>query len=47
MLGAGAILAGLGWIGSGYAETLYGLYFWYGLVVSAPAQLMAEPLGTR
>ena len=31
MLGIGAILAGLGWIGSGYAETIYGLYFWYGL----------------
>jgi MFS transporter, OFA family, oxalate/formate antiporter len=31
MLGFGAILAGLGWIGSGYAETIYGLYFWYGL----------------
>src|SRR5271156_3574293 len=31
MLGFGAILAGLGWIGSGRAESLYGLYFWYGL----------------
>jgi OFA family oxalate/formate antiporter-like MFS transporter len=31
MLGAGAILAGLGWIGSGYAESLKGLYFWYGV----------------
>jgi MFS transporter, OFA family, oxalate/formate antiporter len=31
MLGFGAILAGLGWIGSGYAESLKGLYFWYGL----------------
>ncbi|HXP42054.1 MAG TPA: oxalate/formate MFS antiporter [Candidatus Acidoferrales bacterium] len=31
MLGIGAILAGLGWIGSGRAESLYGLYFWYGL----------------
>jgi len=31
MLGFGAILAGLGWIGSGYAESLKSLYFWYGL----------------
>jgi OFA family oxalate/formate antiporter-like MFS transporter len=31
MLGLGAIFAGLGWIGSGYAESLRGLYFWYGL----------------
>jgi OFA family oxalate/formate antiporter-like MFS transporter len=31
MLGVGAICAGLGWIGSGYAETLHGLYFWYGV----------------
>src|SRR5271166_839935 len=31
MLGFGAICAGLGWIGSGYAESLRSLYFWYGL----------------
>src|SRR6204780_145386 len=31
MLGFGAILAGLGWIGSGKAKTLHALYFWYGL----------------
>ena len=31
MLGFGAVLAGLGWIGSGYAESIYGLYFWYGM----------------
>ncbi len=31
MLGAGSILVALGWIGSGYAETIGGLYFWYGL----------------
>ncbi len=31
MLGFGAILAGLGWIGSGYAESLRSLYFWYGM----------------
>jgi OFA family oxalate/formate antiporter-like MFS transporter len=31
MLGVGAIAVGLGWIGSGQAETLRALYFWYGL----------------
>ena len=29
MLGVGSILVGLGWIMSGYAETLGSLYFWY------------------
>jgi MFS transporter, OFA family, oxalate/formate antiporter len=31
MLGAGAIMVGLGWIGSGQAETINTLYFWYGV----------------
>jgi OFA family oxalate/formate antiporter-like MFS transporter len=31
MLGVGAILVGLGWIGAGRAETINGLYFWYAL----------------
>ena len=31
MLGAGAIMVGIGWIGAGQAETLSSLYFWYGL----------------
>jgi OFA family oxalate/formate antiporter-like MFS transporter len=31
MLGAGAVLVGLGWVGSGYAETINSLYFWYGV----------------
>lgn len=31
MLGAGAILVGLGWVGAGRAETIGGLYFWYGV----------------
>src|SRR5277367_194850 len=31
MLGLGALAVGLGWIGSGQAETLGSLYFWYGL----------------
>jgi MFS transporter, OFA family, oxalate/formate antiporter len=31
MLGAGAFAVGLGWIGSGQAETLRSLYIWYGL----------------
>src|SRR5580704_15920724 len=31
MLGVGAFAVGMGWIGSGEAETLRALYFWYGL----------------
>lgn len=31
MLGIGSILVGLGWIGSGYAESIHSLYFWYGV----------------
>ena len=31
MLGVGAIMVGLGWIGSGKAETINSLYFWYGV----------------
>ena len=31
MLGIGAFFVGLGWIGSGYAESIRGLYFWYGM----------------
>jgi OFA family oxalate/formate antiporter-like MFS transporter len=31
MLGVGAILVGLGWIGAGRAETINGLYFWYAM----------------
>ena len=31
MLGIGGILVGLSWIGSGNAESLRSLYFWYGL----------------
>jgi MFS transporter, OFA family, oxalate/formate antiporter len=31
MLGMGAFAAGFGWIGSGMAESLHALYFWYGL----------------
>jgi OFA family oxalate/formate antiporter-like MFS transporter len=31
MLGVGALAVGLGWIGSGEAESLRSLYFWYGL----------------
>jgi len=29
MLGMGGVLVGLGWMGSGYAETLRSLYLWY------------------
>src|SRR5271169_4700422 len=31
MLGTGSVLVGLGWVGSGYAESLHTLYFWYAL----------------
>lgn len=31
MLGIGSVLVGLGWVGSGYAESITGLYFWYGV----------------
>jgi MFS transporter, OFA family, oxalate/formate antiporter len=31
MLGIGSIMVGLGWIGSGRAETINTLYFWYGV----------------
>src|ERR1700723_3696862 len=31
MLGVGAVLVGLGWVGSGRAETINTLYFWYGV----------------
>jgi MFS transporter, OFA family, oxalate/formate antiporter len=31
MLGIGSIMVGLGWIGSGRAETIGSLYFWYGV----------------
>src|SRR6202167_1551815 len=31
MLGFGSILVALGWIGSGYAEAISGLFFWDGL----------------
>jgi OFA family oxalate/formate antiporter-like MFS transporter len=31
MLGLGAIMVGLGWIGSGRAETIGSLYLWYGV----------------
>jgi MFS transporter, OFA family, oxalate/formate antiporter len=31
MLGVGALFVGLGWVGSGQAESLQALYVWYGL----------------
>jgi OFA family oxalate/formate antiporter-like MFS transporter len=31
MLGMGSILVALGWVGSGYAESIGSLYFWYGI----------------
>ena len=29
MLGVGGVMVGLGWVGSGYAESVRSLYFWY------------------
>ncbi len=31
MLGIGSVMVGLGWVGSGYAESIGSLYFWYGV----------------
>ncbi|MFZ0761826.1 MAG: oxalate/formate MFS antiporter, partial [Candidatus Sulfotelmatobacter sp.] len=31
MLGIGSFLIAAGWMGSGYAESIHGLYFWYGM----------------
>jgi OFA family oxalate/formate antiporter-like MFS transporter len=31
MLGVGGLAVGLGWMGSGWSESVRGLYFWYGL----------------
>jgi len=31
MLGLGSVMVALGWIGSGRAESLHSLYFWYGV----------------
>jgi MFS transporter, OFA family, oxalate/formate antiporter len=31
MLGIGSVLVALGWVGSGYAETIGSLYFWYSI----------------
>ena len=31
MLGIGAFFVALGWMGSGWAQTMHGLYFWYGV----------------
>ena len=31
MLGFGSIMVALGWVGSGYAESIHSLYFWYGV----------------
>jgi len=43
MLGVGGILVGLGWVFSGQAETLRGLYFWYCLGGVGAASFMEEP----
>ena len=46
MLGIGCILAGLGWIGSGYAETIYGSTSGTEWAASEPALFMEGRLGT-
>jgi OFA family oxalate/formate antiporter-like MFS transporter len=40
MLGLGSILVGLGWIGAGRAETIHGLYLWYGIFGGAGAGMV-------
>jgi MFS transporter, OFA family, oxalate/formate antiporter len=45
MLGAGAIAVGLGWIGSGQAESLGGLYFWYGLAGAGAGMVYGGTIG--
>lgn len=45
MLGVGAIAVGLGWIGSGQAETLRALYFWYGLAGMGAGMVYGGTIG--
>ncbi len=42
----GAILVGLGWIGSGFANSLPGLYFWYGLGGIGAGAVYGSSIGT-
>ena len=40
MLGLGSVLVALGWVGAGRAETIHGLYFWYGIMGGAGAGMV-------
>jgi OFA family oxalate/formate antiporter-like MFS transporter len=42
----GAILVGLGWVGSGLASSLSGLYFWYGLGGVGAGAVYLSSIGT-
>jgi OFA family oxalate/formate antiporter-like MFS transporter len=42
----GAIFVGLGWVGSGFATTLAGLYFWYGLGGIGAGAVYGSSIGT-
>jgi len=42
----GAILVGLGWVGSGLANSLPGLYFWYGLGGVGAGAVYLSSIGT-
>jgi OFA family oxalate/formate antiporter-like MFS transporter len=46
VVSAGAVLVGLGWIGSGYASSLAGLYFWYGLGGVGAGAVYGSSIGT-
>ena len=46
MVSFGAILVGLGWVGSGYANSLPGLYFWYGLGGVGAGAVYLSSIGT-
>jgi len=46
MVSFGAILVGLGWVGSGFANSLPGLYFWYGLGGIGAGAVYLSSIGT-
>ncbi len=46
VVSVGAILVGLGWIGSGYASSLPSLYFWYGLGGVGAGAVYGSSIGT-
>jgi len=46
MVSFGAILVGLGWVGSGFTNSLSGLYFWYGLGGIGAGAVYLSSIGT-